>query len=138
MFTSRAPIGLMGGDNVFAYAPNPTGFIDPLGLIKYNPPKHGRDSSSSPTKGPFGSVCGAEGSASATWIVPYGSNRAACQAHDDCYSTCGRSKKECDNEFVANGAKKYAWVLTDVLTSAFQEAYDGAQQRAGCCNDCTQ
>ena len=32
MFTSREPIGLMGGSNVFAYAPNPTGWIDPLGL----------------------------------------------------------------------------------------------------------
>ena len=32
MFTSRDPIGLMGGLNVFAYAPNPTGWIDPLGL----------------------------------------------------------------------------------------------------------
>src|SRR5690606_28785431 len=32
MFTSRDPIGLMGGSNVFAYAPNPTGWIDPLGL----------------------------------------------------------------------------------------------------------
>ena len=33
MFTTRDPIGLMGGDNVFAYAPNPTGWIDPLGLL---------------------------------------------------------------------------------------------------------
>lgn len=32
MFTSRDPIGLQGGDNVFAYAPNPTGWVDPLGL----------------------------------------------------------------------------------------------------------
>ena len=32
MFVSRDPIGLLGGDNVFAYAPNPTGWIDPLGL----------------------------------------------------------------------------------------------------------
>lgn len=32
MFVSRDPIGLMGGDNVFAYAPNPIGWIDPLGL----------------------------------------------------------------------------------------------------------
>ena len=32
MFTTRDPIGLMGGDNVFAYAPNPTGWVDPLGL----------------------------------------------------------------------------------------------------------
>ena len=36
MFTSRDPIGLMGGDNVFAYAPNPTGWIDPLGLSNWN------------------------------------------------------------------------------------------------------
>ena len=34
MFTTRDPIGLMGGDNVFAYAPNPTGWIDPLGLME--------------------------------------------------------------------------------------------------------
>lgn len=32
MFTTRDPIGLMGGLNVFAYAPNPTGWVDPLGL----------------------------------------------------------------------------------------------------------
>ena len=32
MFVSRDPIGLMGGDNVFAYAPNPIGWFDPLGL----------------------------------------------------------------------------------------------------------
>ncbi|MGB5854635.1 MAG: RHS repeat-associated core domain-containing protein, partial [Oceanisphaera sp.] len=33
MFTTRDPIGLYGGLNVFAYAPNPTGWIDPLGLV---------------------------------------------------------------------------------------------------------
>ena len=33
MFTSRDPIELMGGNNVFAYAPNPTGWVDPLGLV---------------------------------------------------------------------------------------------------------
>ena len=35
MFTTRDPIGLRGGDNVFAYAPNPTGWVDPLGLETY-------------------------------------------------------------------------------------------------------
>ena len=34
MFVSRDPIGLLGGDNVFAYAPNPIVWIDPLGLSK--------------------------------------------------------------------------------------------------------
>ena len=33
MFTTRDPIGLMGGSNVFQYAPNPTGWIDPFGLM---------------------------------------------------------------------------------------------------------
>ncbi|MGP5494964.1 RHS repeat-associated core domain-containing protein [Psychrobacter celer] len=32
MFTTRDPIELNGGMNVFAYAPNPTGWVDPLGL----------------------------------------------------------------------------------------------------------
>ena len=32
MFISRDPIGLMGGSNVFQYAPNPTGWVDPFGL----------------------------------------------------------------------------------------------------------
>ena len=34
MFISRDPIGLLGGSNVFAYAPNPVMWIDPWGLIK--------------------------------------------------------------------------------------------------------
>lgn len=34
MFISRDPIGLMGGSNVFQYAPNPIGWIDPWGLAK--------------------------------------------------------------------------------------------------------
>jgi RHS repeat-associated protein len=33
-FTSKDPIGLLAGGNVYQYAPNPTGWIDPLGLKK--------------------------------------------------------------------------------------------------------
>lgn len=33
MFTTRDPIELNGGMNVFAYAPNPTSWVDPLGLM---------------------------------------------------------------------------------------------------------
>ena len=36
MFVSRDPIGLLGGNNVFQYAPNPTGWIDPFGLSSNN------------------------------------------------------------------------------------------------------
>jgi RHS repeat-associated protein len=31
-FVSQDPIGLLGGDNLYAYAPNPTGWVDPFGL----------------------------------------------------------------------------------------------------------
>nr|WP_269113298.1 RHS repeat-associated core domain-containing protein [Burkholderia diffusa] len=33
-FISKDPIGLAGGINVYQYADNPTGWIDPLGLAK--------------------------------------------------------------------------------------------------------
>ncbi|OOS07795.1 RHS repeat-associated core domain-containing protein [Moraxella cuniculi DSM 21768] len=36
MFIQRDPIGLLGGVNVFAYAPNPIGWIDLFGLAKAN------------------------------------------------------------------------------------------------------
>ncbi|QRF55106.1 RHS repeat-associated core domain-containing protein [Variovorax paradoxus] len=32
-FASQDPMGLSGGINLFAYAPNPTGWVDPLGLV---------------------------------------------------------------------------------------------------------
>ena len=31
-FTTQDPIGLAGGWNLYQYAPNPTGWVDPLGL----------------------------------------------------------------------------------------------------------
>jgi RHS repeat-associated protein len=31
-FVSQDPIGLAGGDNLYQYAPNPSGWVDPLGL----------------------------------------------------------------------------------------------------------
>jgi RHS repeat-associated protein len=33
-FISQDPIGLRGGSNLFAYAPNPMGWVDPFGLAK--------------------------------------------------------------------------------------------------------
>ncbi|ENW35389.1 hypothetical protein F922_02387 [Acinetobacter baumannii NIPH 201] len=39
-FISKDPIGLLGGDNVYAYAPNPVSWIDPLGLVKKKPSKY--------------------------------------------------------------------------------------------------
>ncbi|WP_339495313.1 RHS repeat-associated core domain-containing protein, partial [Pseudomonas sp. EA_35y_Pfl1_P108] len=31
-FTTQDPIGLLGGENLYQYAVNPTGWVDPLGL----------------------------------------------------------------------------------------------------------
>nr|WP_081065397.1 RHS repeat-associated core domain-containing protein [Burkholderia vietnamiensis] len=33
-FISKDPIGLAGGINVYQYAPNPVGWVDPLGLAR--------------------------------------------------------------------------------------------------------
>jgi RHS repeat-associated protein len=35
-FTTQDPIGLMGGDNLYQYAPNPNSWIDPLGWCNGN------------------------------------------------------------------------------------------------------
>ncbi len=35
-FVSKDPIGLLGGNNVYAYAPNPNNWVDPLGLRSRN------------------------------------------------------------------------------------------------------
>ena len=51
MFISRDPIGLMGGSNVFQYAPNPIGWIDPWGLAKT--PNIVRDDLGRPTQWTF-------------------------------------------------------------------------------------
>ena len=42
-FISKDPIGFAGGLNVYAYAPNPVGWVDPLGLARVyrNAPYHG-------------------------------------------------------------------------------------------------
>ena len=37
-YLSQDPIGLVGGPNPYRYAPNPTGWIDPVGLIGENVP----------------------------------------------------------------------------------------------------
>ena len=69
----------MGGNNIFAYIPNSTEWVDPLGLSLSTPASllgdtekldnaRRADPNSGYYKGPFGGVCGAEGSNLATWI----------------------------------------------------------------------
>ena len=58
----------------------------------------------------------------------------ACQEHDECYSKCGNTKNFCDIQFLKRGAVVYAGAV--MASNDSQEAYDSAQQKAGCCNDC--
>ncbi|MDE9455983.1 RHS repeat-associated core domain-containing protein [Xenorhabdus bovienii] len=46
------PIGIQGGENTYGYVPNPTGFIDPLGLAKKNPEPTGREKAAPKVKEP--------------------------------------------------------------------------------------
>ena len=154
MFTTRDPIGLMGGDNVFAYAPNPTGWVDPLGLnytmdslgaitgqsaasmnyMASNPPQPVKISSG--FNGPFGNVCGAEGTKLATWIPDgyWWIFVKACKEHDECYSQCGNTKNFCDIQFLKRGAVLYAGAV--MASKDSKEAYNSAQKKAGCCSEC--
>jgi RHS repeat-associated protein len=53
-FLTPDPIGLAGGLNNYQYVPNPTGWVDPLGLA--SEPKNGPDSSSNPKAVPRGTI----------------------------------------------------------------------------------
>jgi len=106
---------------------NPTNVIDPFGLF-YSVPCKGFGCIFQP---PFGPVCGSKGNSG---FIPDGIWKNACQKHDDCYGTCGKSKAQCDTEFAENGVRFYAWTLTQVFTSASQQAYDDVQKKA--CDDC--
>jgi RHS repeat-associated protein len=49
-YITQDPIGLAGGLNAYVYGPNPTGWIDPLGLAKKCPPCYKKDYSTNNTK----------------------------------------------------------------------------------------
>ncbi|WP_218032530.1 RHS repeat-associated core domain-containing protein, partial [Halomonas cupida] len=52
-FTTQDPIGLAGGENLYMYAPNPTGWVDPLGLAGSETLKPGPYATESiPARGP--------------------------------------------------------------------------------------
>ena len=160
-YISADPIGLDGGMNLYAYVDgNPVNQVDPLGLESgylygepgwlgsewpkipppkppwYNDPNHGLAQSFDPAnpkpiRGPFGTLCGAEGTATATWIpdlIP-----GACKRHDDCYDKCAKNcegyncKTKCDYELMSS-----SFIYGGATYFIGKDAYDDAKQKYGC------
>jgi hypothetical protein len=95
-FISEDPIGLAGGINQYSYVGNnPLNWVNPMGLAKgdwWDPRTYLPEP---PPPGPPGSGCG---DAKTDCIVP-DLYPEACKAHDKCYSTPGKTRAQCDNEF---------------------------------------
>jgi len=140
-YITADPIGMMGGPNLFLYAnANPIVHIDPLGLIppgwweenmsRNYPPGFGYP-------GPFGGVCGPQGTATATWIPDI--YRAACELHDQCYDDCSKTKRQCDDQFrwiTGGGLGSFGLsILYDAgatRSGKSQEQYDKAREKCQC------
>ena len=98
-------IGLAGGPNTYTYVGNrPTRFIDRFGLF-FSPNLEFGDLGQPDNfiPGPFGPVCGTEGSPWANWL-PDWPFTPKCREHDNCYEDCASRcagddcKNKCDND----------------------------------------
>ncbi|WP_083761159.1 RHS repeat-associated core domain-containing protein [Pelobacter propionicus] len=145
-FIQKDPISFAGGDvNLYAYVlNNPINRLDPFGLWNSktfptnisnyaNSALYWPGSKYQPI-GPFGKICGAEGTVEATWIPDI--TPEACRKHDECYDKCAKKcagydcKKICDSKlFRSNPPYGTATKLYG------KDAYDAAKRKYGC-NKC--
>jgi uncharacterized protein RhaS with RHS repeats len=139
-WTAKDPIGFDGGDsNLYGYVlGDPVDYWDNLGLDpRLNgrgvPRAMGGDGQGGftpfyPRYGPFGGGCGSAGSPWAHILPDVSPN--ACEKHDKCYETCGKTQRECDFElFMSN-----PYYGIGVIFGG-KDSYDKAQNKNGCiCN----
>ena len=106
---------------------NPLFGIDPFGLVNQSWKKRGRNPANAGKGTIFGPVCG---SGSSARYIPDGFAKKACEAHDKCYGTCGKSKEFCDMMFLIDSNNPWYYEMVDLFGDA---AYEDAQKEA--CNE---
>ena len=110
MFISRDPIQLKGGTNVFQYAPNPTGWVDPLGLVKIHGNWCGPDWTGG-RKEPYNRALDRNNH----YAAPLGRLDTACRVHDMCFAQC-----RVDNACNGTGRENCMIRCDNVLVAASQ------------------
>lgn len=85
--------------------------------------------------GPFGPICGPEGSITATWIPDISPD--ACKQHDDCYGQCAKNCEEYDCKLRCDRQLQFSNWLYGKATEKFGSGtYDKLREGYGCdmCN----
>lgn len=84
--------------------------------------------------GPFGPICGSEGSTAATYIPDF--VKKACKKHDICYDSCARRCEDSACKLVCDGELASSLPLYGLATAlGGGDTYDNLLEKYNC-NDC--